>query len=249
MKRGRRKGLAHARRILLGIMLLATVSALAYGSERMRTWVAADGRFPVDEIRITGNELLLEGEVLALALVDRGQNLFGLKSSIIEQRLVDSDWITGASLSRRPPGKVFISIRERRPWFLELREDPALVDRQGLRFPAMGKEKGIDLPILVDLTGEGMDIVRALSVISPPESDWITRSYAEITIGPDGSVTLIDMERGTRILLGTRPFSQKADRLKAVLRQWNATGQWYAELDLRFEGQAIARDPIAVSRR
>ncbi len=249
MRRGRRRGIGRLKRMAIGFLLLMAVCLVAYGGERAKTWAIDDGRFPVEEIRVSGNELLLEGEVLALALVDRGQNLFSIKPAIVENRLEDSEWIAKATVSRRPPAKVIIKIRERQAWLLEPREEPALVDRMGLRFSAMGKEKGADLPFLVDLTGKGESIIQALAEISPPSNDWITNSFAEVTIGPDGSVTLIEMKHGTRILLGTKPFTGKADRLEAVLQQWNATGQWYAELDLRYEGQAIARDPIAVSRR
>lgn len=250
MRRERRGGKSgRPRRILLGALLLAAVSLLAYGGERAKTWATDEGRFPIEEIRVSGNRLLLEGEVLALAVVDRGENLFAVHPGAVEKRLEQSDWIEQAHVSRRLPGKVCIDIRERRPWLLELGEEPALVDRRGLRFAAMGKEKGIDLPFLVDMTGNGGAIVRDLAAISPLSNDWIADSLSEVTIGPDGSVTLIDMNHGSRILLGTRPFTRKAERLDAVLQQWNATGQWYAELDLRYEGQAIARDPIAVTRR
>lgn len=249
MRRGNRGKSGKPKRMLIGFLLLAAVCLAAYGGERAKIWVTDEGRFPVEEIRVSGNNLLLEGEVLALALVDRGQNLFGIKPGLVEHRLEDSEWIERADVSRRLPGRVLIEIRERRAWLLELREEPALVDRNGLRFTALGKEKGADLPFLVDLTGNGESIVRELAELSPPSNDWITRSFAEVTIGPDGSVTLIAMNHGSRILLGTKPFTRKTERLEAVLQQWNATGQWYAELDLRFEGQAIARDPIAVSRR
>ncbi len=237
------------RRGLSGLLLLGAVTVAVYGGERARTWVTADGRFPVEEIRVHGNRLLLEGEVLALAFVDRGENLFALSPEAVEKRLEESDWIVGASVSRRPPGTVIIRIEERRPWLLEPREESVLVDRNGFCFAAMGKADRLDLPLLVDFSEDAGAVIRALAEVSPPENDWISKWCAEISVAPDGGVTLSDMHRGTRIELGTMPFAGKVERLLAVYQQWDATGQRYAELDLRYEGQAIARNPMAVSRR
>lgn len=230
-------------RIGAGALVLAAVGALSFGVERARLWATADGRFPVGEIRVEGNRLLYEGEVLEWAGALRGENIFALDTGEVRERLEASPWILAAEVRRRPPGAVLLSIEERRPWLLAAGEEgaPEMVDREGVRFPALGKERTIDLPLLVGGTAE--DLVR-LAAAFPEDRDWIRERVAQVTVDRDGSITLVGAFRGTRILLGRESLDERAERLRLVMKTWEAAGEWYREIDLRYGDQAIARGKV-----
>ncbi|MFH1681884.1 MAG: FtsQ-type POTRA domain-containing protein [Candidatus Eisenbacteria bacterium] len=240
-KRGR--GCGRPRRVY-GAAVLVAVAALAFGIERGHRWLLAEGRFPVTEIRVSGSNLLYEGEVVQAAGVERGTNLLTVDAGEVEARLLASGWIRAARVRRRPPGRVLVQIEERRPWLLRPGEPAAFVDREGHTFPAMGKEERLDLPILADRSGKARPIVARLASAFPPEEKWFGGSVLQVSIDANGSVTLIEARHGTRIRLGDTGFAGRAERLRLVLDEWAKSGEAFEEIDLRYEGQAIARRPI-----
>jgi len=227
-----------------GIALLAVVTALAFGIEKGRRWLLADGRFPVTEIRVLGNELLYEGEVLATAGVERGVNILTVRAGEVEGRLLASGWIREARVRRRPPGRVLVEIEERRPWLLRPGEPGAFLDREGRAFPAMGKEETLDLPILADRSGAPRSVVARLAEAFPPGDPWFAENVLEVAVDARGSIVLVERTHGARIRFGDSGFVERAARLRSVLEEWAKTGEAYEEIDLRYEGQAIARRPI-----
>ncbi|MFH1277828.1 MAG: FtsQ-type POTRA domain-containing protein [Candidatus Eisenbacteria bacterium] len=226
-------------RLGAGAAVLFVVAALSFGLERARVYATADGRFPVAEIRVEGNRLLYEGEVIEWAGVERGENLIALDPGEVEARLEESPWIRSAEVRRRPPGRVQVRVEERRPWLLAAAgESPEMVDREGVRFPAMGKDQCLDLPLLAG--GAPEDVAR-LAAAFPEDRDWISERAAQVTIDEDGSITLVEASRGTRIRLGREYLPARAERLRLVMKTWEATGEHYREIDFRYGDQAVAR--------
>lgn len=227
-----------------GFAVLAVVAAAAYGLERGHRWLKAEGRFPVKEIRVSGCVLLYEGEVLETAGALRGENLLTVDPEMVRARLLASGWIREARVQRRPPGRVLIAVEERRPWLLAPGEIARFVDRDGCLFPAGGKEERLDLPILHDPAGRARTVVPALAAAFPAGDGWFDEKVAQVSIDASGAVTLIERSRGTRARFGSGDFAGKAERLRTVLAEWEKSAEAYEELDLRYEGQAIARRPI-----
>jgi cell division protein FtsQ len=220
------------------------VVLIAYGLEAGHRWLTADGRFPVTEIRVSGHALLYEGEVLAMAGVERGTNILKIDPEIVRAHLLASGWIRGARVERRPPGRILLTIEERHPWLLAAGEVPRFVDREGCVFPAAGKEERLDLPLLRDPGERARTVVPALAAAFPPGEKWFDEKVLQVTIDPLGSVSLIERDHRTTVHLGVGDFAEKAMRLRTVLAEWAKTAEAYEEIDLRFDGQAIARRAI-----
>lgn len=236
-------------RCAAGALLLVAVCAASFGVERGRKWVKADGRFPITDMQVTGVRFLYEGEVLEMAEVQRGTNLFAVDTDAVRERLERSGWVREARVRRRLPGRLVLDVEERLPWLLATGEEPEFVDREGNRFPALGKEERLDLPVLVDRSGGGSDVVARLASAFPPGSDWIGERAAQVEIDGDGAVTIVEAGRGTVIRLGHVDFEQRAARLSSVMRRWEKKGELFREIDLRYGDQAIARRKVARAGR
>jgi cell division protein FtsQ len=233
------------KRRALGVLALLLVGVASYGFQRAKAWAMAEGRFPIREVRVKGNDLLWEGEILEIASVERGKNLLRLDVDGVEERLSRSGWVREARVRRIPPGRVDLKIEEREPWMLLLEgRDALFVDREGAVFPALGKEQSLDLPILVDRSGRPGEIVAELAKAFPAADDWLGRRVAEVEIDEEGSVSLWEIPNRTRILLGGEAFPDRVARLRAVLADWDRKSEQYGEVDLRFANQVIAREPI-----
>lgn len=235
------------KRIVIGLGLLVLVSVTAYGGERARGWALADGQFPVERIVVTGTELLAPAEVEALLdSTVRGANLLRIDTDELEARIRGDAWIESVRVKRLPPDRLEINIKERKPRLLSAPRSDTFYDGDGVPFPARGRETKLDLPILVNRAGDaGAGRIAALFAELDQGSGWIDRHAAEIVLTEDGGVTLIDLERGTRLLLGAGPYYGMRERIETTWRQWNADGIRYAEMDLRFRDQIVVRGPIA----
>jgi len=75
------------KRRALGVFTLILVGAASYGFQRAKAWATAEGRFPIREVRVKGNDLLWEGEILDIASVERGGNILRLDVDGVEERL------------------------------------------------------------------------------------------------------------------------------------------------------------------
>lgn len=234
------------RRILIGLCLLILVSLTAYGGERARGWALADGQFAVDEVAVIGNVLLAAEDVEDLYESNlRGVNLLKVDSDAVAEEISAGDWIEAARVKRVPPGRIEIHIKEREPWLLAAPKSDRFYDRNGVSFATGGREVGLDLPIVVNHAGEaGGDRIAALASELDAGTGWIDAHAAEIAVGEDGSVTVIDMSTGSRLLLGAGPYYGMRDRIETTWRQWTADETRYAEMDLRYRDQIVVRGPI-----
>lgn len=221
------------------------VVAAAYGFERARVWATSDGNFPIESIRVVGNDIVSTDDIIEAAGLAHGANVITIDTERVRKRLESLPAIRAAKVSRRPPGEIRLQVRERTPWLLD-NQTGELIDREGTRFEGNGVEGTLDLPLVFDRSG-GSSSVSGLAEAFPPSRDWITENVAEIEIDERGNVALREMNHGFKALLGRPPYGVKAEHLRAVLQQWGAEKliAYYEEIDLRFEGQAIARGPVA----
>ena len=78
-------------------------------------WVTNSKIFELRTVDVVGNRHLSSAQVLRLAALTRGTNVFWFSSGSAERRLMASPWVERATISRTLPGDVTVTIRERFP--------------------------------------------------------------------------------------------------------------------------------------
>ena len=204
--------------------LLAAGGVLAYGHATSAEY------FAVDEIRIDGHKRLGRTEVLAVARVEPGMNIFAVDVDEVADRLRAHPWIADAAASRQLPRSLAMEVVERKAEAMVLFDVPYLLDDSGEVFKRWVAGDPRPRPILTGFTREEFavdeEIVRtgirdAISLARRYRAAGIERRAPlhEIHHEVDGSFSLTIGEDPFYVRFGKGPYRSKLRRLASLLVQ------------------------------
>ncbi len=94
--------------------------------------VAINKGFKIKSITVKGRKYTPRNDILRSIDADRGQSIFRVDVAQVKQNLNKIGWIKTATVERRFPDTIFITIKERTPSVIwQLNRKLKLVDRQG----------------------------------------------------------------------------------------------------------------------
>ncbi len=212
-------------------MLVAAVSAAIAVASAARRFAVTSPRFQITELRIEGNKRLSRSEILSVLGVDAGSNIFDRAPVELREALEHHPWIRSASVSRRLPGFLHVTVKERDAVLLAELDGVYLVSGDGEVFKRLAVSDAVDLPLLTGLNVDrfvsdleyrrssiqtGLSIRNELTQVGLPLGD-----LSEIEVDEDGRVSLV-LEPGTLVTMGPPPLHAKFLRiaqLRAQLRR------------------------------
>lgn len=131
---------------VLGIGLaLATASA---GFILVHDFFVQSSQFFAQDIGVSGNQRLSQQQVMEIAGIDLQTNILSLNLTTTRKRLLADPWIADATVSRKIPSKITISIREERPLAVLEMDDSQefLLNIDGRVFKRANEIDGAKLP-------------------------------------------------------------------------------------------------------
>jgi len=242
-----RRGSGRAR-LATALSVAAGVSLLT-GTPKALEALRDHPYFAVKEIVTRGTGSLLSEEELRAYLNAAGPlGLWRIHPSEIRRRLERLAVVARASVHRKFPDRLEVSVIERRPVALALLAGRLFyVDRDGRAFFAVGLAHGRDYPVI---TGVGEDL-------PPPRRRWLLRQalrlirlsthtkevgeVSEVHIGADAGAVFYPRSPAVALVLGWGSWGEKLARAVRVLRVWAGHEENLASLDLRFRGQVVAK--------
>lgn len=195
-------------------------------------------RFAVKEIQLTGATRTTRDDILKLAGISLGDNLFKLKLSAIEARLDKDPWIRQAHVTRGLPTTLHVEIEEREAAAVAVVAGHLLlVTRQGEAFKEVAPEDPSDLPSITGVTVddsqrdsslEKQRILVAMDVLHHYSQVKLSRVYPpqEVHLTPGGEAILMVGPKGIALHLGVGPWYKKlamAERIFAKLQAQRST--------------------------
>jgi cell division protein FtsQ len=190
-------------------------------------------RFAVKEIQLTGAIRTTRDDVLQLAGISLGDNLFKINPLAVEERLVKDHWIRQAHVTRGLPTTLHVEIEEREAVAVAVVAGHLLlVTQQGDAFKEVAPEDPSDLP---SITGVAIDdaprdsalekqrILVAMDVLRHYSQVKLSRVYPaqEVHLTPGGEAILMVGAKGIALHLGVGPWYKKfamAERIFAKLQ-------------------------------
>ena len=206
--------------LILGTVLLLT-STLIY----LYSYLLSDPYFQIRETVVRGCREVTEREVLILASLYPGQNLFSVRTEKIARRIEGSPWIQEAHVGRELPDRLIMEIRERVPLALvEKKQLLQIVDRNGTIFKKLGREDNPDLPVLTGCYKDGIlqeklfkKSLELLTYLSDTKQAPIScENLSEIHSDEIFGLSLIT-DTGMCLVLGFDDYVNKLRALPAVL--------------------------------
>lgn len=195
-------------------------------------------------IRVHGASHLTRSDVLSMAQIAVGVNVFMLDAGAAERRLEADPWVAEATISKHLPSTLVVDIQERSPVaVIESTGLLRLVANDGTLLNTAGP--GVALPLIAsaettipELAPAAVrDAARAVAVMAPV----LRRQVAQVSILADGTLR-VDLRGGAPVSFGPAVnLVAKAQALQALLRWASAQGAPIASADVRVPSAPTAR--------
>ncbi len=195
-------------------------------------------------IRVHGASHLTRSDVLRLAQIAVGVNVFMLDAGEAERRLEANIWVAEATISKHLPATLVVDIRERHPVaVIESIGLLRLVADDGTLLDAAGP--GVSLPLIASAEEARSDpaptaihdAARVVAAMAP----ILRREVAQVLILADGTLR-VDLQGGAAVSYGRAvDLVAKGDALRALLRWASAQGAAIASADVRVPSAPTVR--------
>jgi cell division protein FtsQ len=259
-RRDNRKRNARTRRqrILAGaaIALLLMIAAALYNWRREGSSAAASARrfvfenpyFSVREIQVRGGERFGGTEIVALAGLKHGMNMWRIEPTTIERKVAKHPWVRRAVVRREFPRRVVIAIEERIPKAIVALGKLYYVDSDGLVFKEVGEGEDVGFPLLTGLRAEELmssdPAVRRKIQDAMRLGDLMgkhSHTLSEIHFEAADRLVLYTTAYPLALHMGWGDWESKLEHVERVLKLWKGHEARLVALDASFRDQVVAR--------
>lgn len=243
-------------RILAGIAIVAGASVgVGWGAKRYMT---TSPRFSIKTVQIDGVERKTPQEIAELGGLHVGDNVFSFDLEAARRGIEEDPWVKSATVTRKLPGSVIVTVVEHEPAALVAIEDKLyLASRVGDVFKELGPDDPVDLPVVTgidkqdvatDRQGVQKDVQRALDVVDELDKTSIVKRYPlqEVHLVEDGTVEVIVGSDAVSIHLGVAPYRGKLEQAERV---FDELSKRKAEPTIVFLDNESSPDKVVVRMR
>ena len=211
------------RSVLRALGLLALLASLAWIVLQLDGWAASSPRLALRTVRVQGLHRATENELLRMAGVAPGMNLWSLDPAAVAQAMGAHPWVRTVEVSRNLPDTLQLRVEERVPVALASLGELYVVDADGAPFKRVSSAETLDLPLLTGLTREAAEkdpagtaarLREALTVAEAYQRAFERPRLSEVQLGEAG-FALIAAD-GVRVVLGRDDLEGQLRRLQRV---------------------------------
>ena len=235
---------------------LIVVSLALYGWRRQlmvagaaaRQFVLESPYFSVREIQVRGGEKFGGNEIVTMAGLKHGMNIWRIEPATIEKKIAKHPWVRRVLVRREFPRRVVIEIEERIPRAIVAMGKLYYVDSDGVVFKEVGAGESVQFPLLTGLPPDELgsrdpavrrkiqDAVRLGDLMAKD-----SRTISEIHFEAADRVTLYTTAYPLALQMGWGDWEDKVRRVDRVLKLWKGHEERLVTLDASFGDQVVAR--------
>jgi cell division protein FtsQ len=238
--------------VIAGVAILIAGLTYATGNYALHS-----GRFRIDSsdnIEVSGVHNALRAQVMDVARDDIGRNVFFVTLDDRRRKLEQIPWVESATVMRRLPNRIVVSITERTPVaFVRIGPKIQLIDAQGavMGLPA-NRQTRYSFPVIHGIAESDPVSSRAAvmkiynRLIRELESDdaegaHFTRQLSEVDLSdPEDVKATVNDAGGTVVIhLGSSDFLERYKLFAAHIGEWRHQFKNVESVDLRYEGQIV----------
>jgi len=242
----RRRAGGRARLQRLAGVALTVILAVVVAGAGVR-WLLTTPRFAVTSVEVRGASRVSPEQILAAAAIPGDTNIFRLDTTSVIGRVSALAEIRRADIVRELPGRVVISIEERRPFTLVHGGRLHWMDEEGRLLGASPSAVAPPMPVISGLNADELASMRTAPGPKARAAIAVIRALLRTGGGLTAEISEIDMSRregpvlytvdGVEVRLGSEDWEERLTRLEGVLSQ--VTTQDVRTVDLRFRDQVV----------
>ena len=216
------------------LVIVVGVGAVALG-RLIERHVRTSPAFATSSIELEGHVRISREEVLDIAGLAIGKNVFAVAPEDAERSLSAHPWIAEAHVRRRLPGSYEVEVRERRAVALLVLDEVFLVADDGAVFKRVEEGDPIDLPVITGIERERFlrdrafrtsVVLEAVALLHDYRGAglWTSEPIGELHVESDDGLSLYVGDDATYVRLGHGPFRPKLSRLRTVIDELGQRG-------------------------
>lgn len=232
-------------RFMRWVTMFSAAGLLVIGIQNAYSSLSASDLFLMSQIKVVGNAMLSEGEVIRSSGLSTGGNLFACDLTSATERLADHPMIEQALMIREPPETLVISLVERQPIALVNTPGGLMgLDKTGQIFSLPSAP--LDLPVVTESHRDSaQDMPRLAAFLTALKNNapdfW--RDISEVNVEKSQIVTLYLAGDGLPLRMKLEHPEQQVQNFRAFTAATSGAMVDLAYIDLRF------RDQVVVGRR
>lgn len=236
------------------VAVVALLGLLVVGIQNASSALAESDFFKMSHIKVVGNHLLPEQEVIAWSKLQVGDNLFDCDLAEVTKRVENQPIVKRVLLLREPPETVVISLEERKPVALIATESGLMgLDAESQLFPIPNTP--IDLPIISNLTlaqdstgtlhNKRLPTWTAFLVNLKTETPNFWNEISDIHVTDKNTATVYLVGDQLTLHMHQKNPKQQVQNFRAYTQAASQKVADLAYIDLRFENQVVVGKTIA----
>jgi cell division protein FtsQ len=233
------------------------LAALAWGLTMITREMGPilQGWLEIREVEIEGIHHVTKPEVLARLVLKPGMGLHEVSTAFLAERVRTHAWIKEATVERRPPHLLHVSVVERTPAAIILiGTDHWLSDESGSLLAKLGKQDDQTLPLLTGLDPQslhrGEARVRNAVQSGVVLAKLIANTFdGRIEVNLTNSSNVVASANGVRFQFGGDSLVDQWERFRKVkpslkTDSFDGRKREVSEIDLRYDHRVIVRERV-----
>lgn len=236
-------------KIILNILLVALVLAITL------MWFRENKLFVIDQVKVEGNKILSDEEILNQAHLDLSKDIFEIDMDALEQRLISHELIDAVEVRRFLPSALKIEILEKDILANVSESKLIAIDSNGRVVQTEKYFARYDLPIItgINLIPDSLGQLYAPPLIR--EMATILKAIRKINLQLYHDISEINFQRNYGILLYLRKntipiilgygnYQDKMYNLSLIYNVLSKREELFSlkSIDVRFLGQVVVRN-------
>ncbi|HXV82328.1 MAG TPA: FtsQ-type POTRA domain-containing protein [Candidatus Binatia bacterium] len=204
--------------------------------------------FAVREIQVRGGEKFGGHEIVTLAGLKQGMNIWRIEPATIEEKVAKHPWVRRVLVRREFPRRVVVEIEERTPKAIVAMGKLYYVDSDGVAFKEVGAGESVQFPLLTGLRPDELGsrdlAVRRKIQDAVRLGDLMAKNahtISEVHFEAADRVILYTTAYPLALHMGWGDWENKVQRLERVLNLWKGHEERLITLDASFGDQVVAR--------
>lgn len=258
-KDNRKKDIGRWRRYLTrlgvaaGLVVLCAVlyrlrEPMLIAAASLHDFVVENPYFSVREIQVRAGERVSGNEIVAIAGLRQGMNIWKVDPAGIETKIAKHAWVRRVLVHREFPRRITIDVEERTPKAIVAVRKLYYVDADGVLFKEVIAGDNLNFPMLTGLSAEELTAPDAATRKRIAEAVKLAqlmgqRSHSPSEIHFDAPDKLVVYTTGHPVALrmGWGDWEAKVAHLEQLLALWKGNEKRLASLDLSYRDQIVAR--------
>jgi cell division protein FtsQ len=236
-----------------GIIAIAVTGVLA-GVSRFDGWVSSSSFMKLKNIVIHGTEQVNDSTMLKSAGITAGMTLTNINPEVLRNAFLKNPWVEKVEVKKWFPGKLIVSVVERKPIVLVNLGSVYQMDRAGVLLP-LPTGDFLDAPVVCGLA-DTVDQNRVRRITAKSLSRFTAfwdalermnpawqRQIAQIDLTKSAAIRITLAAHSTIIEIGTDDLNTKIDQVTKLLQVMKREGDRQPRLiNLSYENMAFVQD-------